>query len=226
MEPYELFDDAAERCGLRMQLVFRNWLGVIGERVKAVGELRGDDVKRLETMAFMGEDVAGLYAELARACELNVRDVEAMIDQAAEMGSREAEALARSAGRGYVPYAENIPLQAWVNGVKQVTAGSLRNLSNTTVAAFRSVDAAGNVLTQGARETYINVIDRAAEAVSLGMGSVHAAVRGSLRALADGGLRKVEYGSGNTRRMDSAVRMNVSDSVRGVYRGVQERIGE
>ena len=101
--------------------------------------------------------------------------------------------------------------------MKQLTANTFVNMSNTT----------------SLYEPYRNLVDTAIDAVVSGVGSYNELIRSqltdtSLSSLVrnpDEGLR-ITYASGLTRRLDSAVRMNVLDGIREVNNGIREQVGK
>ena len=51
-------------------------------------------------------------------------------------------------------------------------------------------------------------------------------MRDTLRKVGESGLCTMEYESGYTRRLDSAVRMNLLEGIRQINQGIQDKIGE
>lgn len=105
----------------------------------------------------------------------------------------------------------------YIRSVQSLTHNTFMNMSNTTVIF----------------EPYRNLVDVAIDAVTNGIDSYNNIIRKQLTdstlqsnlRYADEGL-KVTYASGLTRRLDSAVRMNVLEGVRQVNNGIREKAGE
>ena len=105
----------------------------------------------------------------------------------------------------------------YLRSVQSLTHNTFINLANTTAMY----------------EPYRNLVDVAIDAVTYGVDSYDSIIRKQLMdktlqtslRYADEGL-KVTYSSGITRRLDSAVRMNVLDGIRQVNDGIREKTGE
>ena len=88
------------------------------------------------------------------------------------------------------------------------------------------LDKDGNPLLLDINQTYNEVIDRCIVAVSQGKETYQQAMRSTLKQLSSSGVRKIEYESGYSRRLDSSVKMNVMDAVREVSNQSQMLFGE
>ena len=103
-----------------------------------------------------------------------------------------------------------------MNAQLRETAGRLENLANTTVVS----------------EGYRRAVDAGVSAVQSGVEDYGAAIRRSLREagqmglrIREDGTRAVEYASGYTRRLDTAVRQNILDGVRHLNQSIMEEVG-
>lgn len=101
-----------------------------------------------------------------------------------------------------------------------VTAGEMANLSRTTVVS----------------DLYKRIVDWGIQAAQAGVEDYKSAMRRALREAAAEGLRikrpgreyegpRVQYASGRTMRLDSAVRMNVLDGIRALNQANMDAIG-
>ena len=105
--------------------------------------------------------------------------------------------------------AREIPrLERIVRAQARETAGAMKNLSNTTVAS----------------EGYRKLVDSAVTAVQSGVEDYGSAIRHAIREAGGSGLR-VKYESGETRRLDTAIRMNILDGVRHLTQQVLTEVG-
>ncbi len=99
-----------------------------------------------------------------------------------------------------VKFAENKVVQRAIDAQFRVTAGAMTNLANTTARTLN----------------YKPLLDKAIQAVTGGLVDYNSAIRGLTSAYVAKGLNYIEYDTGYTRRLDSAVRMNVLEGVRQV----------
>ena len=75
-------------------------------------------------------------------------------------------------------------------------------------------------------ETYSRVIDEAVTAAQSGLTDYNSAIRKTLREISDSGIRTVDYATGYSRRLDTAVRQNVLWGIKQCCVGTAEQIGE
>ena len=88
------------------------------------------------------------------------------------------------------------------------------------------MDADGKTLYKGFREQYHDLIDQAISEVATGQKSYSNAFRNALRQTADSGIRVLDYESGYSRRLDSAMRQNVIDGVKDIAHEIARQTGE
>ena len=106
-----------------------------------------------------------------------------------------------------------------VRSLASITAGMYRNISNTSVIGFVQ-DGTFKQLQQ----VYQDTIDKAILSISQGKQDFYSSMRQTLKELGGSGL--VQYESGRTRRLDSAVRMNILDGMRALNNETSRRFGE
>lgn len=106
-----------------------------------------------------------------------------------------------------------------VKSLATITADMYRNISNTSVIGFVQ-DGTFKQLQQ----VYQDTIDKAILSISQGKQDFYSSMRQTLKELGGSGL--VQYESGRTRRLDSAVRMNILDGMRALNNETSRRFGE
>ena len=106
-----------------------------------------------------------------------------------------------------------------VKSIATITADMYRNISNTSVIGFIQ-DGKFKQLQQ----VYQDTIDKAILSISQGKQDFYSSMRQTLKELGGSGL--VQYESGRTKRLDSAVRMNILDGMRALNNETSRRFGE
>ena len=199
----------------RMQGVVDLYYRKMGEHLKTIGRLAPSDVHRLQQIRRLNRNLAEVKRQLARAAGMNVRDIEKVLEQAAEVDDRVIRKITGISDAS-VRLPNNEALQRALRAQIAEAGPRLANLSKTTVdqSAYRkAVDAAVTAVQSGA-EDYESAIRRTLrEAGSMGL------------RVRDTGTSAVEYESGHTRRVDTAVRMNVLDAMRRMNQRVMEEVG-
>lgn len=227
----------------RQEKVNNYIIGLIANRINKIGTINASDVYKLQQMMNIGGDMQLIEKALANATNMNVRELKSILYIAAEEMYGDSKKYYEYRGMSFVPFGENTTLNSLVEAISQETAETFVNLSNTT----------GFVMWQGQekvpmsiRDTYTRVVDEAVQAVKANVTDYNTAIRRSMRQLINSGVRTFGY-NGNpasdyfgrtyvtyapdsgrryTRRLDSAVRMNVQDGVKAVNQRLQDAIGE
>lgn len=218
----ETLDRLADRLAKRYSAVEAKALQLVAQRVKAIGRILPSDATRLARIRDIGGDMALFRAYLMEVTDLSAAEVDALFQAAADENQRFARAYYEAQGKPYVPYDDNVPLKRSVAAQEEITLGELDNISRTTVANAGYGDKEDFVPFDVA---YQRIVDEAITAVQSGVEDYNSVMRDRLRALAQGGIQTVEYASGHTRRMDSAMRMNLLDGVRAINQAVADQIG-
>lgn len=197
----------ADEFGKRMEKIVQQYLQAIGEHIRDIGKLLPSDVQKLVEMKRMGINVDTIKREIAAAMEAASRDVERVFYETAETDYRAAQSLFGESRN--VPLRKNAALMRTLKAYTRQTLETLSNLSNTTVVST----------------AYRAAIDRAVQAAQSGVTDYASAVRQALKEAATDGLR-VQYASGVTRRLDSAVHMNVLDGIRQLNQDITIQTGK
>lgn len=192
----------------RMQGVTDKYITLMGQHIRDIGKLTPSDVNRLIQLKRTNANVEKIKREIAKAIGVSIGDIEKVFSAAAESDMRFAAEVFASAHAMTVK--GNKPLERLLKAQLRITRQALANLSQTTLIP----------------DSYRNAVDVAIQAAQSGVVDYNTAVRQALKQAAVDGLR-VEYpNSGITRRLDSAVRMNVLDGIRAINRDMMEQVGK
>ncbi len=215
----------AERVAKHFERVNTKTLQRIGEKIGAAKGMTISDVHKIKQLYNFGADADQIIADIARESAKAQAEIRGLIETVAKDSYIDASVFYKAAGVTQIPYAQNGILQQYVKSLQDLTAGTFANYSNTSVIGFRKLDAAGKTIYRGLAETYKDTIDQAVTELSMGVTDFNSAMRSTLKELADSGIRVVDYESGTSRRLDSAVRQNILDTTRAVAQGIQRQAG-
>lgn len=176
----------------------------IGKRIKKYGKLSLSDVKSINNIATVKQDMDAITKELAKVTGYNISQIEQMYGELLEEQHLANEALYDYRGQKFVPFAENRELQAIARAYAKATGETMINLAKTKALCI--LDHNGNV--KGLQRAYTDVLDKAVMQVTSGATDFHTAMRDSIIELGGSGVR-VDYGGGITRRLDTVVRQNL-----------------
>lgn len=186
------------------------FISKVAKQIQKIGELNQTSINRLLIMRDMGANIAEVKTKLQEATGLSTR-VMAHIYQAA-LNDRYTDQHFDDFVKTVPPTEarkDNARLNQLARAMLRQTSGELVNLSNTT-----NIDNA-----------YREAIDPAIVAVAAGVEDYQSATRDAVRTMAANGLR-VTYESGYTRRLDSAVRQNITNGVKQLAQQSSLMIGE
>ena len=191
----------------------------IGEAIKQISTLTPSQAYQIAQILKYGGTYNEIAKELARVSGKNVQDIYKIFEEVAKNNKQFAKQFYQYRGIDYIPYSKDIALQNMVKSLATITADMYRNISNTSVIGFIQ-DGTFKQLQQ----VYQGTIDKAILSISQGKQDFYSSMRQTLKELGGSGL--VQYESGRTRRLDSAIRMNILDGIRQVNQETANRFGQ
>ena len=196
----------------------------LGNVIKQFKDLTPSQAYKLGQQLKYNTTVKDLLNELSKISGLSVKDLKAILEKVAKENIGFADVYYKSRGLETPLYNENKALQRLVSSVYKVSGEEFKNIAKST--GFRLLDSNGNPLLLDINQTYNEVIDRCIVAVSQGKETYQQAMRSTLKQLSSSGVRKIEYESGYSRRLDTSIRQNILDSMRQVANESQQLFGE
>lgn len=187
----------------RMDAVTDKYIDLIGEHVADIGQLTASDLHRIKEMRRMGKNMDDIEREVARVTQLNAKDAKKLIEQSA------IDLYGDFATYGIAALSGNAAVQAVIKATAAQTANAMTNLSNTTVVS----------------EMYKECIDKAITTVQSGVTDYQSAMRSTIKEMSQEGLR-IQYESGLTRRLDTAVRQNILDGTKQINQEMARTVGQ
>ena len=165
-----------------------------------------------------------VLAELSKQGAVSVKDLKKILERVAKENSGFAETYYKAREIDMPVYKENKALQNLVSAIYKQSGEEFKNIAKST--GFRLLDVNKKPLLLNIQETYNEVIDRCVIAVMEGKETYQQTMRSTLKQLAESGVRKIEYKSGYSRRIDTSVRMNILDSTRQISNESQKLFGK
>ena len=191
-------------------------LSVMVARLRAVAEGQGISA----AFAAMARDMAEIRSLLGTGAETVFKGAQRALQTLAADNDAWAAAYYRAAGVKQTPAKEDAALSAQVaKGARDFAQQAVRDFETSVL---RIVDADG--IAHPIEERYRRLVTEVAMRASMGEMTREAAVRDAVRELAESGCR-VEYASGVTRELYSAVRANVSKVARETAQGLRTEQG-
>lgn len=219
----EVIDKVVERLTNRIEEGNTYIIKKIGESIAKIGTLTPTQAQQLINILKYGGDYNKIAKKLAEISKLNVKDIYAIFEEVAKKETEFAKQFYDYRGKKFIPFDENKTLQNQVKALAKITAKEYINLTKTTAFASR----VGNklVYTEVGKK-YQDVLDKAVLNISQGKESFDTEMRKTIKELAESGIRTVDYASGRSMRVDSAVRMQMKGALRNLHNEMQQQFGK
>lgn len=217
-------DEIANDAGAALERLNSRVLEALGRRIALAAKGSGFD--RLSTLSGADREAESLFREIIRELGKATNTVEEIYSTAAKIIYRDANKYYAAKGITQIPIEYQRGIINFVQGVAATTRGTFTNLSNTSAIGFRVMGLDGRVYYRGFKEHYHDLIDQAITEIATGQKSYTSAFRSALTQTADSGIRVLDYESGYSRRLDSAIRQNVIDGVKDIAHEIARQTGE
>lgn len=161
---------------------------------------------------------------MARVSGKNVQDIYKIFEEVAKNNKQFAKQFYRYRGIDIIPYSNDIALKRQVNAIAKITAETYKNISKTGSIGFIFEGLDGQMYFKDIKQSYYEIIDKGILSISQGKETFQQQMRKIMKQLGNNGL--VLYDNGKTRRLDSAVRMNLLDGMRQLNNEMSKSFGE
>lgn len=230
----ELLEKVNARLIQRIEKGNEYVLKQIGNTLKRISSLKPSEVHKLANILKYGGDYEKIVNELAKITKLNKKDIYKIFHEVAKHDYNFAKKFYEYRNMKFIPYEQNKSLQSLVDSVARITANEYINISKTKTMGLGYVDKDKNIMFKGLKEAYRQMVDEAILNVSTGKETIDESLKRTLKEF-DKGL-KVVYPTTYidkkgrvkhyTRRLDSALRQQMSDGLRTLHNEMQQEIGE
>lgn len=224
-----------ERIAGRINQINNEYLESIGNVLKKIGELRPSDVHKLQQMYDYGADMHRITLKLAEISGKNTQEIYDIFDIVAKENYEYAKPFYKAKNIEFIPYEENERLKQYVKSLAKQTVNEYANLTQHTAFAVFSEDGKSiaplfarnrDKVATSLSDTYTKVVDYAVTKVQLGEESYQKAVKDICKAMVNSGIKTVDYATGYSKRLESAVRQSVLWGVKQCNQNTADQIGE
>ena len=219
----EVLDKVIERITRRIEQGNTYVLEQIGKSIKQIGTLSPSKAQQLGQLIKYGGDYDKITKKLAEITKLNVKDIKEIFEEVAKNDYQFAKQFYDYRGKKFIPYEQNAALKRQVEALANVTSKEYVNLSRT-LAFTRQVN--GKVVATPLSKMYNEILDKAILSVSQGKTTFQEEMYRVIKELASSGLKTIDYGTGRSMRLDSAVRMQMRGALRNLHNETQELVGK
>ena len=220
----EIEEQLADRLVERIQETNEYILEKIGESIKYMSTLTPSQAYKIGQVLKYGGSYESIAKELAKASGKNVEEIYKIFEEVAKSNKQFAKQFYEYRHIDYILYTKDKALQKQVKSIATITANAYKNISKTKGIGFVFEDAKRNRYFRDIKESYYEIIDRGILAISQGKETFQSEMRRIMKQMGNSGI--VQYESGNIRRLDSAVRMNLLDGIRQLNIENSKRFGK
>lgn len=199
-------------------------LKIIGETIKEIGEMTPSQAFKLQQILKYGGTYEQIARKIAQISGKSVQDIYKIFEQVAKSNKDFARKFYEYRDIDFIPYEKDIALQHMVKSIADITAGSYRNIANTKGIGLLFKNSYGQFYFKDLKESYYEIIDRAILSISQGKEAFYSEMRRIMTDIGNNGV--VLYNTGRTRRLDTAVRMNILDGIRQLNIETSQMFGE
>lgn len=210
----------------RINALNEDILEIIGNRIKEIGEMTPTQVHQINQMLMYNTDIDRIIQKLAEVSGMNVNDIYSLFEYSAKTNQNFARQFYRARGISYIPYAQNKALKEQIRAIAKITAKEYSNISRTSAIGYTVKDLKGNLVFKDISSTYKDIIDKAILNVGQGKTTYQQEMRNAMKQIGQSGLKTIDYESGRSVRLDSAIRQNTLEGLRTLTNQIQEQFGE
>lgn len=192
-------------------------LSIMVNRIKQIGTLSPTDAGRLSIL-LKNQDLKQIEKALSDATKLSIKQIDSIVEESAAYNDDLSEKLYKAKNMPPTTFVTDSALLNVVDVAKKNIVDSVVNLSKTTGFMI-------NGKMTSTAKTYNYAINRAIFEVEQGLFDYNTSMRSVIKQMADSGVRVVDYESGYSRRLDSAVRMNLREGISQLNMNYREQQG-
>lgn len=222
----EVIEKLTERLASRLEEVNLYVLRKIAKKLKEVKDLSPSDMHKLVKIMEYGGDYDKIVKKIEKITKINVEEIYAIFKETSKQDYEDAKKFYEYRKKKYIPYDENIALQNEVNAIASQTAEKYINFSNTRGIGFSIRDRDNNLVFRNLSDTFKDSIDKAILSIQQGKSSYNEEIYSIMKQIGTSGLKYMDYASGTSRRLDSAIKMAVKDGLRQLAIENQMRFGK
>lgn len=222
----ETVDLLVERLIRRIELMNTYFLMEMGSSIKKIKKLTPSEAQKLVQILKYGGNYEEMIQELSKYTGLNTKDLDKIFKAYAKKDQMFYKDFYEYRNKPFIPFDENVVLQRQTEALKNIASQEMYNFTRSNVLGYTISDLDGTQRFFGLRETYNRVLDDALLSVSQGKETFNSSMSRIMKEIGGSGLKTLNYESGRSIRLDSAIRMQLKSQLRELHNENQKIIGE
>ena len=214
-------DLLVERLIRRVEQANTEYLKSIGSSIKKIKKLTPTEAQQLVQILKYGGSYDEIVKKIAKYTSLNINDIDAIFSNYAKKDQMFYEKFYKYRNTTFVPFDQNMALKTQTMALSNMVKNEMYNFTRSNVLGY-TIDGQFHSL----RDTYNQLLDTALLNVGQGKETFDSAMSGILKDIGGSGLKTLNYESGRSIRLDSAIRMHLKGRLRELHNENQKIIGE
>lgn len=215
-----------ERLVNRIEEANTYFLMKMGANIGKIRELTPTEAHQLVQILKYGGSYEEIVKEIAKYTNMNVKDIDKIFSSYAKKDQQFYKQFYKYRKKPFVEYAKNEALRTQTEALANIVKNEMYNFTRANVLGYTIRDIKGQPQFVGLRETYNRVLDEALVNVGTGKETFDSAMTRIMKDIGGSGLKTIEYESGRSVRLDSAVRMHLKSRLRELHNENQKMFGE
>lgn len=215
-----------ERLTNRIQKANVYFLKNIGATIKKIRSLKPTEAQQLVQILKYGGNYDDIVRKIKKYTDLTIQDIDNIFEAYAKKNHEFYKQFYQYRDIPFVPYSQNAALQTQTMALANLVKRQIYDITRANVLGYTITDENGKVLFKGLKDTYNELLDTALVNVGTGKETFDNAVRRILKDIGESGLKTIDYASGRSVRLDSALRMNLQSGLRELHNENQIIAGE
>lgn len=215
-----------ERLLQRVQKSNELFLTNIGNNLKKIKKLKPSEARQLIQILKYGGNYDDIVKKMSKYTDMNVKDIDKIFSSFAKKDLNFNKQFYEYRNIPFKEYEKNMPLKRQTEALTNIVENEVYNFSRTNVLGYTIKDKEGNLIFKGLREVYNDLLDTAFLNVGQGKETFDSAVRGILKDIGQSGLKTINYESGKSMRLDSAITMHLRGRLTELHNENQKLIGD
>lgn len=219
-------DLIVERLLNRVRQANTLFLQQIATNISRLKGLSSSDAHKLAQILKYGSSYNDIVKKISKYLNANVDDVDNILSEYAKKDAGFYEKFYKYRNIPMTQIEQNLPLKTQMNAISKVIKDQFYSFTRPNISGYTLTDINGKSQFYSLKDTFNKVIDEALLNVSQGKQTFDSSMSKILTEIGQSGLRKIQYESGRSVRLDSVVRTQILDGIRNLHNATQQIYGE
>lgn len=205
----EQIEQLVERLIDKMQKANELLLTNIGEKIKKIRDLKPTEAHKLIQTLKYGGNYEEIIKKLTNVANMTTKELDDIFVAYSKKDLMFAEDFFKYRDIPFYKYNRNSELKRQTESLSRMAKNVIYDLTREKVLGFSVKDKKGNLVFKGIKEIYNDMLDTAFMNVGQGKETFDNAMRSIMKEIGQSGLKTIDYKSGRSVRLDSAIRMHL-----------------